>query len=152
MSLRNVAMRLRLFLMDAPAQRDRQVIWQEILCEASVNSDVWRYWPLSAVLSDVAKTKNSSRFSKTKKTATKVVAFSSLARILGRMFDHSFPPPQRFFLFKVEISARTLAPLFSSGSVHSGPASYDDCGWVFPDELRVSLFPDRFPHYAWTAA
>ena len=22
----------------------------------------------------------------------------------------------------------------------------------FPDELRVSLFPDRFPHYACTAA
>ena len=23
---------------------------------------------------------------------------------------------------------------------------------MFPDELRVSLFPDRFPRYAWTAA
>ena len=23
---------------------------------------------------------------------------------------------------------------------------------MFPDELRVSSFPDRFPHYAWTAA
>ena len=23
---------------------------------------------------------------------------------------------------------------------------------MFPDELRVSSFPDRFPHYAWTVA
>ena len=27
-----------------------------------------------------------------------------------------------------------------------------DFGWVFPDELRVSSFPDRFPHHAQTAA
>ena len=38
------------------------------------------------------------------------------------------------------------------GSVHSGSASRDDCGRLFPEELRVSSFPDRFPHYAWTAA
>ena len=41
-----------------------------------------------------------------------------------------------FFLLEVEITSRTLSPL----------------GRVFPDELRVSSFPDRFPHYAWTAA
>ena len=29
---------------------------------------------------------------------------------------------------------------------------WDDCDRVFPDELRVSSIPDRFPHYAWTAA
>ena len=28
------------------------------------------------------------------------------------------------------------------GSAHSGSAIWDDCGRVFPDELRVSLFPD----------
>ena len=39
-----------------------------------------------------------------------------------------------------------------SGSVHSGPASWDYCDRVLPDELRVSSFPDRFPHYAWIAA
>ena len=33
-----------------------------------------------------------------------------------------------------------------SGSCHSGSASWDDCGWVFPDEFHVSLFPDRFQH------
>ena len=38
------------------------------------------------------------------------------------------------------------------GSVHSGSASRDDCGRMFPDKLRVSSFPYRFPHYAWTAA
>ena len=35
--------------------------------------------------------------------------------------------------FKVDISSRTLIALFRPGSVHSGIASYDDCGWVFPD-------------------
>ena len=52
----------------------------------------------------------------------------------------------------MEISSRTLIPLFRPGSVHSGFAGLDDCDRVFPDELRVSSFPDRFPHYAWIAA
>ena len=82
-----------------------------------------------------------------------VVAFSSLERILGEGWTiHSllafFPP---FFLI-VEISSYTLIPLFRPGAVHSGPASWDDRGQVFSDELHVSSFPDRFPHYAWTAA
>ena len=55
------------------------------------------------------------------------------------------------FWFLVEISSRTLIPLFWPGSVHSGLASWEDCGRVFPDELRVSSFPDRSPHYAWAA-
>ena len=63
---------------------------------------------------------------------------------MGRMFDHSFPPA---LFFKVVISSRTLIPLFKPGSVHSGSASCDDCGRMFPDKLRVSSFPDRFPHY-----
>ena len=51
-----------------------------------------------------------------------VVAFSSLARISGRLFDLS-PRLRLFFfflLFEVEISSRTLNPLFIPGSVHSG--------------------------------
>ena len=56
------------------------------------------------------------------------------------------------FFFKVEISLCTLLPLFTPGSVHSGSASWDDRGIVFPDELHVSLFPDMFQHYARTAA
>ena len=76
------------------------------------------------------------------------MAFSSLAR-----FGYSLPACVFFFFFfKVEISSRTLIPLFTPGSVHSDSASRDDCGWVCPDELRVSSFPDRFSHYAWTAA
>ena len=39
----------------------------------------------------------------------------------GRMFDHSFPACD--FVFKVEISSRTLILLFMTGSVHSGSAS-----------------------------
>ena len=37
------------------------------------------------------------------------------------------------------------------GSVHSGSARWDDCGQMFPDKLRVRLFPGRFPHYAQSA-
>ena len=60
------------------------------------------------------------------------------------MFDHSFPTWA--FLFKVEISSCALIQLFGPGSVHSGSPSWVDCDRVFPDELRVSSFPDRFPH------
>ena len=45
----------------------------------------------------------------------------------------------------MEISSRTLIPLFRPGSVHSGSASLDDCGRVFSDELRVGLFPRLVP-------
>ena len=71
-----------------------------------------------------------------------VVAFSWLARIWGDCSTiHS--PPAFFFFFKVEISSRTLIPLFRPRSVHGGSASWDDCDRVFPDDLRVSAFPDR---------
>ena len=41
---------------------------------------------------------------------------------LGRMFNNSFPASAFFlsFFFEVEISSRTLIPLFKPGSVHSG--------------------------------
>ena len=68
------------------------------------------------------------------------------------MFDSSFPACAFFFFFEREISSRSLIPLFVQGSVHSGSASWDDCGRMFPDKLPVSPFPDRFSHYAWTAA
>ena len=60
-----------------------------------------------------------------------------------------------FLLLEVEISLCTLIPLFRSGSTHSGSvtcSASQDCGRVFPDKLCVSLFLDRFPHYAWTAS
>ena len=60
------------------------------------------------------------------------------------MFDNSFPACN--FFFKVEISSRALNPLLRPGSVHSGLASRDECDRVFPDELRVSSFLNRFPH------
>ena len=66
------------------------------------------------------------------------------------MFDNSFSACA-FFYF-MEISSRTLIPLFRQGSVHSGSANRDDRDRLFPDELRVNSFPDKFPHYAWTAA
>ena len=78
------------------------------------------------------------------------MAFSSLARILGECSTVHSPPA--LLCFKVEISSRTLIPLFRSESVNGGSASSDDCDLVFPDELHVSSFPDRSPDYAWTAA
>ena len=55
--------------------------------------------------------------------------------------DKSIPTCTFFFFCKVEISSCTPVTLFWPGSVHSGSASWDDCGWVFPDELHLSLFP-----------
>ena len=85
-----------------------------------------------------------------KKKKVVVVTFSSLARIFGECsIIHSLPA---LFFFKVEISSHALFPLFMWGSVHSGSVSWDDCGWMFHDKLHVSLFPDRFPRYACSAA
>ena len=71
-----------------------------------------------------------------------VVAFSSLARILGECLTINSPPALvKKKLFKVEISSRTLIPLIRPGSVHSNSASWDDCNCVFFEELRVSSFP-----------
>ena len=44
------------------------------------------------------------------------------------MFDYSFPVCAFFFFLfvKVEISSRTLIPLFMPGSIHSGSAEWDD--------------------------
>ena len=81
-----------------------------------------------------------------------VVAFSARAILLGECSTVHSPPAFFFFFFKVDISLHKLIPLFRPGSVHSGSASRDDCDRVFPYELRVSSFPERFPYCAWTAA
>ena len=41
--------------------------------------------------------------------------------------------PPALFLFKVEISSRTLTLLLMPESIHSGSANWDDCGWMFPE-------------------
>ena len=79
-----------------------------------------------------------------------VVAFSLCVGNLGECLTN-YSPPALFFL-KLEISLHTLIPLFTPGLVHSGSARWDDCHRVFPDELCVSSFPDRFPHYVRTRA
>ena len=78
-------------------------------------------------------------------------------RGFGGRFDDSFPSwvfvclLLLFFLFDclfvclfVCLSRDQLASINSTflrpGSVHSGLASWDDCGRMFPDELRVSSF------------
>ena len=85
-----------------------------------------------------------------------VVGFYSLAMILGEYSTiHSPPAVYLFiylFIFEVELLSRALIPLIRPGSAHSGSASWDDCGRMFLDKLRVSSFPDRFLQYTWTAA
>ena len=56
---------------------------------------------------------------------TLMVAFFSLASILeGEKSSTIHPTPAFFFFFfEVEISSRTLIPLFRPGSVHSGSTS-----------------------------
>ena len=77
-----------------------------------------------------------------------VAAFPLCVKILGDCLTiHSLPA-----LFCVEIRWSILIPLNRLGSVHSGSTNWDDCGQVFPDELLMSSFPDRFLHCAWTAA
>ena len=69
------------------------------------------------------------------------------------MFNHLFPTCAFFFFFfEVEISLHTLIWLYRPESAHSGSESLGNSGWVFPDKLCVSSFPDRFPRYAWAAA
>ena len=81
-----------------------------------------------------------------------VVLFSSLARILWECLTIHYSSVIFFFFFEVEISSSTLIPLFMPRSVHSGSASWDDCGQMLLDKLCVNFFLDRFPHYAWTKA
>ena len=72
---------------------------------------------------------------------------------LERRLDHLIPACAFFLFFlNVEISSATLIPLPRPESVHSDSPSWDDCGQMFPDKLQVSLFPNWFPHYAWTTA
>ena len=69
-------------------------------------------------------------------------SFFLIARIFWGRLSDSFPTYAFFsFFLKVEISLFTLIPLFMPQSVHSGSASWDDCGRVLPDELHVSLLP-----------
>ena len=55
-----------------------------------------------------------------------------------------------FFFFEVEFRSGTLIPLFRSESVHGGSVSWDDCGRVYPDEVRVGSIPDS-NYNAWNS-
>ena len=68
-----------------------------------------------------------------------VAAFSSCARILEEwLTTHSLP--MLFLCLWVEIRSRTLIPLLRPGSVHNGSASWNDCGWAFPDKLQSCMW------------
>ena len=65
--------------------------------------------------------------------------FYSLARIWGEdLTIHS--PPALFFFFNGDQLEHTDFTFFRPESAHSGFASWDDCGRVFPKELCVSSF------------
>ena len=55
------------------------------------------------------------------------------------------PSAPFFFFSKVDISLHTLIQLFRPGSVHSGSASWDDCGRVFPQQVACELVPGLVP-------
>ena len=50
-------------------------------------------------------------------------SFFPACQDLERMYNHSFPACTFFLAFKVEISLRTLIPLFRPGSVHRDSGS-----------------------------
>ena len=63
---------------------------------------------------------------------------------LGERLDESFLTCTFFllFFFWVEISLHAPVPLFRPGSVHSGSASWDNCGWALPESnmKRIVFF------------
>ena len=69
-------------------------------------------------------------------------AVSSHARIMGEDLMNQ-PLPVLFLLFKMEITSCAPIPLFES--VHSGSASWDNCGWALLYELPVNSFPWQVP-------
>ena len=88
---------------------------------------------------------------------------SSLERILGECSTIPSLPSLRFsFLFffffffsssfKWRFARAHYFHSFMPESVHSGSASWDDCGRMFPDKSRVSSFLNMFPYYARTAS
>ena len=73
-----------------------------------------------------------------------MVALFSLVRIWGECSTIHSLSAFFFFFPEGDISSCTPIPLFRPRSVHSGLASWDDCGRVFPDKLYVSWFLDMF--------
>ena len=59
----------------------------------------------------------------------------------GNEAQQSIPCLHFFFSLFLEISLHAPVPLFRLGSVHSGSASWNNCGQVFPNELHVGSFP-----------
>ena len=80
-----------------------------------------------------------------------VVAFSSRARILGECSTTHSPHAHFFFFFDKWRSARAHK-VHSLGQEQSTVAQRDDRRRVVPGQLCVGSCPNRFPHYACTAA
>ena len=74
-----------------------------------------------------------------------ITALSSLATIFGEGFTIHFLPTYFFFFWSGVQLARTPVPILRPGSIHSGSASLDDCGLVFPDEFRMNSFSWQVP-------
>ena len=77
-------------------------------------------------------------------TTVVVVALSSLGRFWGACSTSPSPPALFFFFLGWTLARAHSTP----GSIHSASASWDDCGRLFPDKLRVSSFPvQRYLQY-----
>ena len=85
------------------------------------------------------------------KISSSVRGFFRACKNFGRMFNPFLPAP--FFLFfEVETSSWTLIPLFYA---RISPQWLSELRRLWPNvpwQVACELFPDRFPHYAWTAA
>ena len=98
--------------------------------------------------------KSSGNKQKNKRGDSDNGGFFFACKDLGRMFDCSFPTCafRLFVCLKWRLARTHEFHSFMPALVHSGSVSWDNCGQMFPDKLHVSLFPDKFPYYAWTAA
>ena len=78
-----------------------------------------------------------------------MVAFSSFARVLEECLTIHSPPA---LFFKVEISPHTLIALFYARISPQWLNKLRQLWLNVPDKFHVSLFPNRFPNYAWKVA
>ena len=105
----------------------------------NVNQEVQHSVPLRLKLNihkeqDTTKARNSNSWQITlerkKKKKRSGGCFLLACEDFGGRFGKSLPA---YTFFWVEISSRTSTPLQEPGAVHSGSASWDDCGRVFPE-------------------
>ena len=70
---------------------------------------------------------------------------------IGGFWENDGPLiPHLLFFFFWSGHQRAHTNFTLGGDQSTVAQQWDECGWMFPDKLHVSLFPNRFSHYAWT--